>query len=186
MDAVGDRRSRELGADGARGQASHLWSVRAAAAETGICKTGVQRYFQLFGLQPHRSEGFKLSNDSFFIEKLRDVVGLYPNEERYHRELPELRNGGNTTALTTASVVRRKRRPPPWTSLSASNTKIQTAPAGIWRSQEVSVICYIQSLNARQPNLKIGLWHSTYTALAFVYYIADRVAPVLGPFRPPP
>ena len=53
------------------------WSVRAVAAETGISKTSVQRYFQLFGLQPHRSEGFKLSNDPFFIEKLRDVVGLY-------------------------------------------------------------------------------------------------------------
>jgi putative transposase len=53
------------------------WSVRAAAAETGISKTSVARYFRLFGLQPHRSESFKLSNDAFFIEKLRDVVGLY-------------------------------------------------------------------------------------------------------------
>ena len=47
------------------------------AAETGISKSSVQRYFQLFGLQPHRSESFKLSTDPFFIEKLRDVVGLY-------------------------------------------------------------------------------------------------------------
>jgi len=53
------------------------WSVRSAAAETGISKTSVARYFQLFGLQPHRSESFKLSTDPFFIEKLRDVVGLY-------------------------------------------------------------------------------------------------------------
>lgn len=53
------------------------WSVRSVAAETGISKTSVARYFQLFGLQPHRTEGFKLSNDPFFIEKLRDVVGLY-------------------------------------------------------------------------------------------------------------
>ncbi len=52
------------------------WSVR-AVAETGISKSSVHRYFQLFGLQPHRTEGFKLSNDPFFIEKLRDVVGLY-------------------------------------------------------------------------------------------------------------
>ena len=55
------------------------WSVRSVAAETQISKTSVQRYFQLFGLQPHRTEGFKLSNDPFFIEKLRDVVGLYLN-----------------------------------------------------------------------------------------------------------
>jgi AraC-like DNA-binding protein len=37
------------------------WSVRTVATETGISKTSVQRYFQLFGLQPHRTEGFKLS-----------------------------------------------------------------------------------------------------------------------------
>ena len=53
------------------------WSVRAVAAETGISKSSVQRYFQMFGLQPHRSESFKLSTDPFFVEKLRDVVGLY-------------------------------------------------------------------------------------------------------------
>jgi putative transposase len=52
-------------------------SVRTVAAQMGISKSSVARYFQLFGLQPHRSEGFKLSNDPFFIEKLRDVVGLY-------------------------------------------------------------------------------------------------------------
>ena len=39
----------------------------------------MQRYFQLFGLQPHRTESLKLPNDPFFIEKLRDVVGLYLN-----------------------------------------------------------------------------------------------------------
>lgn len=47
------------------------------AAETGISKSSVQRYFQLFSLQPHRAQSFKLSNDPFFSEKLRDVVGLY-------------------------------------------------------------------------------------------------------------
>ena len=55
------------------------WSVRRAAAETGISKTSVHRYLQLFGLKPHRTESFKLSTDAFFIEKLRDVVGLYLN-----------------------------------------------------------------------------------------------------------
>ena len=53
------------------------WSVRTVAEESGISKTSVHRYFKLFGLQPHRSEHFKLSTDAFFIEKLRDVVGLY-------------------------------------------------------------------------------------------------------------
>jgi len=53
------------------------WSVRSAAAESGISKSSVHRYFELFGLKPHLSESFKLSTDPFFVEKLRDVVGLY-------------------------------------------------------------------------------------------------------------
>jgi putative transposase len=52
-------------------------SVRSVAAEIGVFKSSVARYFQLFGLLRHCTEGFKLSNDPFFIEKLRDVVGLY-------------------------------------------------------------------------------------------------------------
>src|SRR5712692_7774165 len=55
------------------------WSVRAMAEETAISKSTVARYFTLFGLQPHRSKSFKLSTDPFFVEKVRDVVGLYLN-----------------------------------------------------------------------------------------------------------
>ncbi len=43
------------------------WSVRTVAAETGISTTSLQRYFLLFGLQPHRTESFRLSNDPFFV-----------------------------------------------------------------------------------------------------------------------
>ncbi len=53
------------------------WSVRSAAAASGISKSTVARYFALFGVQPHRSKSFKLSTDPFFVEKVRDVVGLY-------------------------------------------------------------------------------------------------------------
>ena len=55
------------------------WSVRALATETGLSPTSVHRYIRLFGLQPHRSKSFKLSNDPFFVEKIRDIVGLYLN-----------------------------------------------------------------------------------------------------------
>src|SRR6202158_3423146 len=55
------------------------WSVRSVAAHTGISKSTVARYFALFGLQPHRSKSFKLSTDPFFVEKVRDLVGLYLN-----------------------------------------------------------------------------------------------------------
>jgi transposase len=55
------------------------WSVRTAAAASGIPKSTVGRYFALFGLQPHRAKSFKLSTDPFFVEKVRDIVGLYLN-----------------------------------------------------------------------------------------------------------
>jgi len=60
-------------------QAATHWTVRELAASTGIGKSTVQRYLSLFGVQPHRSRSFKLSTDPFFIEKLRDIVGLYLN-----------------------------------------------------------------------------------------------------------
>jgi putative transposase len=59
-------------------QATH-WSIRRVASETGIAKSSVHRFFNLFGLQPHRSKAFKLSNDPFFVDKVRDIAGLYLN-----------------------------------------------------------------------------------------------------------
>lgn len=59
-------------------QVTH-WSVRQLAGQTGISKSSVQRYFALFGVQPHRSKSFKLSSDPLFVEKVRDIVGLYLN-----------------------------------------------------------------------------------------------------------
>jgi transposase len=55
------------------------WSIRRVAEETGVSKSSVHRFFNLFGLQPHRTKSFKLSNDPFFVEKVRDIVGLYLN-----------------------------------------------------------------------------------------------------------
>jgi len=55
------------------------WSGRALAEATGLSKTTVHRYLSLFGVQPHRTRSFKLSNDPFFIEKVRAIVGLYLN-----------------------------------------------------------------------------------------------------------
>jgi hypothetical protein len=53
--------------------------VRSAAEASGIAKSTVGRYFALFGLQPHRAKSFRLSADPFFVEKVRDIVGLYLN-----------------------------------------------------------------------------------------------------------
>ena len=53
------------------------WSVRRIAGETRLAKSTVHRVWQAFGLEPHRQRHFKLSNDPFFVEKVRDIVGLY-------------------------------------------------------------------------------------------------------------
>jgi putative transposase len=55
------------------------WTIRDAARASGISKSTVHRVFQAFALQPHRTRTFKLSTDPFFVEKVRDVVGLYLN-----------------------------------------------------------------------------------------------------------
>jgi putative transposase len=55
------------------------WTVREAALASGISKSTVHRLFQAFAVQPHRSRTFKLSNDPFFVEKVRDIAGLYLN-----------------------------------------------------------------------------------------------------------
>lgn len=55
------------------------WSRRSLAQATGLSTTTVHRYLTLFGLQPQRTRSFKLSSDPFFIEKVRDIVGLYLN-----------------------------------------------------------------------------------------------------------
>ena len=49
------------------------------AEHSGVSKSTVQRWFDLFGVQPHRQRTFKLSTDPFFIEKVRDIVSLYLN-----------------------------------------------------------------------------------------------------------
>lgn len=58
--------------------ASH-WSRRSMAERVGMTPTTIGRIWKAFALQPHRVETFKISADPFFVEKVRDVVGLYLN-----------------------------------------------------------------------------------------------------------
>jgi transposase len=53
------------------------WSTRKMAQTLGLSQTAIVRIWKAFGLQPHRSETFKLSTDPLFIDKVRDIVGLY-------------------------------------------------------------------------------------------------------------
>jgi transposase len=58
-------------------QGATHWSTRAMAREMDLSQTAVSRIWRAFGLQPHRQETFKLSSDPLFVEKVRDIVGLY-------------------------------------------------------------------------------------------------------------
>lgn len=53
------------------------WSLRSMAKQTGYAPSTVHRIWKAFGLQPHRTKTFKLSNDPLFVDKVRDIVGLY-------------------------------------------------------------------------------------------------------------
>ena len=55
------------------------WSTRLMAAQTGLTQNAIVRIWHAFGLQPHRVENFKFSKDPQFVEKVRDIVGLYMN-----------------------------------------------------------------------------------------------------------
>lgn len=53
------------------------WTIRAVAKDTELSRPAVHRIWRAFGLQPHRQRHFKLSTDPFFVEKVRDIAGLY-------------------------------------------------------------------------------------------------------------
>jgi transposase len=55
------------------------WSTRSMAAKVGLNQTAISRIWRAFGLKPHRIEDFKLSTDPQFVDKVRDIVGLYLN-----------------------------------------------------------------------------------------------------------
>lgn len=55
------------------------WSTRLMAEKSGLSQSAVVRIWHAFGLQPHRIENFKFSKDPQFVEKVRDIVGLYMN-----------------------------------------------------------------------------------------------------------
>ncbi len=53
------------------------WSTRSMAKHSGMSQTAISRIWRAFGLKPHLVDTFKISSDPFFVEKVRDVVGLY-------------------------------------------------------------------------------------------------------------
>ena len=85
------------------------WSTRSMARRSGLSHNTVSRIWRAFALQPHRTETFKLSADPLFIEKVRDIVGLYLNPPGpgaglvRGREVPDPSPGPHQAAFAPAS-----------------------------------------------------------------------------------
>ena len=79
--SIGDKKVEEILTKTLEGvpRARTHWSSRLMAKEAGISDHSVLRIWRAFGLKPHRVDSFKLSNDPMFVEKVRDIVGLYLN-----------------------------------------------------------------------------------------------------------
>lgn len=60
-------------------EAATPWSTRSLAQATGLSQSSIRRIWRAFSLPPHRSQAFQLSRDPLFIDKVRDLVGLYLN-----------------------------------------------------------------------------------------------------------
>ena len=78
---IGEAKVREVVERTLQEKPSHAthWSTRGLAAVAGLSPASVQRIWKAHGLKPHRVRTFKLSRDPHFVEKLRDIVGLYLN-----------------------------------------------------------------------------------------------------------
>jgi transposase len=91
------------------------WSTRLMAQKTGLSQSAIVRIWRAFGLQPHRVENFKFSEDPQFVEKVRDIVGLYLNPPG-SRDCPVRRRkepgpGAQSNAADPAAGARRARAP---------------------------------------------------------------------------
>lgn len=70
-----------------RPKAATHWSTRTMAEASGLNQNAIVRIWRAFGLKPHLQENFKLSTDPFFVEKVRDIVGLYLNPPEQTRAI---------------------------------------------------------------------------------------------------
>ena len=89
------------------------WSARSMARATGYAPSTIHRIWQAFSLQPHRSETFKLSADPYFVDKARDIVGLYVDRRAAMGGLPGVRDQGPGRIRHRLSVRRRHCRAHP-------------------------------------------------------------------------
>ena len=103
------------------------WSTRGLAEATGFSRMTISRIWRAFGLQPHRTDTFKLSPDPLLIEKVRDIAGLYMNPPLFAAldRRPAVSSASSTSVTVRWSsasfwMSSRPRSRPIWTFISSS------------------------------------------------------------------
>ncbi|CAO4172790.1 IS630 family transposase [Methylorubrum aminovorans] len=132
------------------------WSTRAMAQRAGMSQTMVSRVWRAFGLQPHQDETFKLSTDPAFVDKVRDVVGLYLAPP--HRtvvlcvdEKPQIQ-ATTRTAPGAAAAARPARATHPRRSPGRHHRSVRgTGRAGRWRHRSVEFRAFLDQVEASVP-----------------------------------
>jgi transposase len=112
------------------GQDIH-WSTRSMASATGMSQTAVSRIWRAFGLTPHLAETWQLSTDPRFIDKVRDVAGIYLEPPRYALVLAVDEQSGQPPALDRSALVL------PATSARLTHDQIRLGTTGLFATLDV-------------------------------------------------
>ena len=146
------------------------WSTRSMAKATGMSQSAVSRIWRAFGLKPHLVETFKLSPDPLFVEKVRDIVGLYVNP-------PDGRSG---------ALCRREDPDPSARSHLAGASAAPGAP----RAAHPRLRAWRHDQPLRRPRRRLGSGHRRHDRAASCRRVPEVLEPdqpqrARGPRRPP-
>src|SRR5262245_43750335 len=158
-------------------KAATHWSTRGMAKASGLSQSAIVRIWNAFGLKPHRSETFKLSTDPYFVEKVRDVVGLYLNPPDHAivlsvDEKSQVQALDRTQPLLPMRAGQAERRPPDYvrhgtTSLFAALNVATGAVIGqcYRRHRQQEFLKFLNEIDAqieREPGVEIHLVLDNY------------------------
>jgi transposase len=93
------------------GEATH-WTSAAMAEAVGVSNSSVQRIWRAHGLQPHHVRQFKLSRDPKFVDKVRDIVGLYVDPRRMPSSFPLTKRARSRRSTERSPACRSRRAAP--------------------------------------------------------------------------
>jgi transposase len=130
------------------------WSTRRMAAASGLSQSTVSRVWRAFGLQPHRVEHWKLSKDPLFVEKVRDIVGLYLDP-------PERALVLCVDEKSQIQALDRSQPPPPGTPARAAHDDRRHGASSLFTALDAASGKVIGSLHARHRAIEFKRFLAT-------------------------